>query len=54
MLGRFTECPFDRCGTPARTMEEWGFRVLMTDRLVVGQIVMRPFALATLMTIYFA
>jgi hypothetical protein len=35
-------------------MEEWGFRVLMTDRLVVGQIVMRPFVLDTLTAICFA
>jgi hypothetical protein len=50
MLGHFTECPFDRCGTPARTTEKEGFRVSMTDRLNVGQFALRPFILDTVMT----
>jgi hypothetical protein len=54
MLGRFTECSFDRCGTPVRIIEKQGVRVSMTDRLNASRIAMRPFIPDTVTNIYFA
>jgi hypothetical protein len=53
ILGRLTECPFEQCGTPARTMEKEGFRAPMIDWLNVNQVAMRPFILDTI-AIYLA